>query len=223
MSLSTITPIKRGEEYLQRIADAIEAGSSELPNYGSGDAGKVLTVASGGSSVEWDEVEALPSYAAADSGKVLGLSGDPVAPAWVDNTYIAEFSEDMTTALLSAANTVVADILTNSKTTPVMTIVEYTNADDLDVLHDTGLAFEAGKRCLVKLTLGGNSMLATATHAESTESAGLVDAIVPVYPQQVTNSVYYFTVGAYVSSALVGDVRKVSVHLWLQLLGSPTV
>ena len=83
MSLSTITPIKRGEEYLQRIADAIESSASELPAYGSGDAGKVLTVASGGSSVEWDEVEALPSYAAGDSGKVLGLTGSPLAPAWV--------------------------------------------------------------------------------------------------------------------------------------------
>lgn len=83
MSLSTITPIKRGEEYLQRIADAIESSASELPTYGSGDAGKVLTVASGGSSVEWDEVEALPSYAAGDSGKVLGLTGSPLAPAWV--------------------------------------------------------------------------------------------------------------------------------------------
>lgn len=56
MALSDITPIKRSEEYLQRIADAIEnSGGSDLPAVTSDDNGDVLTVVNGA----WDK--AAPS------------------------------------------------------------------------------------------------------------------------------------------------------------------
>lgn len=95
MSLSTIVPVKRGEEFLQRIADASEViadavgdiSVKELPEYALADAGKVLTVNNDGDGVEWDTPSGgLPAYESTDEGKVLGLaegSGGVVAPAWV--------------------------------------------------------------------------------------------------------------------------------------------
>ena len=55
MALSDITPIKRTEEFLQRIADAIESGGgSDLPAVTSDDNGDVLTVVNGA----WDKAAA---------------------------------------------------------------------------------------------------------------------------------------------------------------------
>lgn len=68
--LSTITPVTREEEFLDRIARA--AASPNLPEVDASDNGDVLTVVSG----EWAAAapaggESLPEVSGADNGKIL--------------------------------------------------------------------------------------------------------------------------------------------------------
>ena len=96
MALSTITPIKRSEEYLQRIADAIEGGqTSPLPAVTSSDNGDVLTVVDGA----WDK--ASP----AGGGALV------VSASHIPDTAIIQLSETFDTieqAMLSGQNVIVA-------------------------------------------------------------------------------------------------------------------
>lgn len=79
MALSDITPIKRSEEYLQRIADAIEGGGgSDLPAVTSDDNGDVLTVVNGA----WDK--ATPSGGGLPK---IHISGGGLLPGSLVSTY----------------------------------------------------------------------------------------------------------------------------------------
>lgn len=84
MSLSSIVPVKRKEEFLQRIADACEGISvKELPAHAAGDAGKVLTVSASGAAVEWDTpATGVPDYDSGDAGKILKVSSGGDSLEW---------------------------------------------------------------------------------------------------------------------------------------------
>lgn len=92
--LSTITPVTREEEFLDRIARA--AASPNLPEVDASDNGDVLTVVSG----EWAAAApagGLPEVTSSNNGQVLTVvSGEwaTAAPASCSCTFNVEVSED---------------------------------------------------------------------------------------------------------------------------------
>ena len=68
------------------IADfeaVFNADASELPTYTSSDGGKVLTVNSGGTGLEWSEESSdIPTYDSGDSGKILTVNSDGTGLEW---------------------------------------------------------------------------------------------------------------------------------------------
>lgn len=78
-NLSTITPVTREEEFLDRIARA--AASPNLPEVDTSDNGDVLTVVSG----EWAAAapaSGLPAVSSADEGKVLTVVENSGSYEW---------------------------------------------------------------------------------------------------------------------------------------------
>lgn len=83
--LSTITPVTREEEFLDRIARA--AASPNLPEVDASDNGDVLTVVSG----EWAAAApagGLPSVSSTDEGKVLTVVDNSGSYEWSAETPV---------------------------------------------------------------------------------------------------------------------------------------
>lgn len=85
-----LTPVTRLEYFLQKAGSG--GGSSDLPEYTAADAGEVLTVSAGGSSLEWAAVPTeLPAHTVYDVGKVLKIDGYNT-PQWSDPLYYIRFT-----------------------------------------------------------------------------------------------------------------------------------
>lgn len=144
MALSDITPIKRSEEYLQRIADAIEnSGGSDLPAVTSDDNGDVLTVVNG----VWDKA----SPAGGGGVKIIEL---------VENTD----TNNNCDALIKYGGQVLetyAEVSAFISESPVVLAIIVSSPDSTNILVPTSSTIiSESTSAYYTLSAGGNSMTA---------------------------------------------------------------
>jgi hypothetical protein len=127
MSIFTIngSPLKYGNKWIGQD----DAPPSELPEYDSGDAGKVLKVNSGGTGLEWDE-ETGTEYTA---GNGIDITGDVIS---VDTTVVATQTDlaDKQDVLTAGDNITITNNVISATAAPQQQ-ADWTETDPTDVSY----------------------------------------------------------------------------------------